>query len=57
MAATVPPHCSKCCPVVPRKPQPPPHVPVAAWVEFALLMLALAAGCALILWIGDSLFP
>ncbi|WP_199896593.1 MULTISPECIES: hypothetical protein [Streptomyces] len=56
MAVSVPPHCSKCCPVVPARPVPPPRVPVAAWVEFALLMVALAAACALLLWLGDTLF-
>lgn len=55
MAATVP-HCSKCCPVKPPKPAAPEPVPASVWMMFVLVGVALAAGCALILWVADALF-
>ncbi|WP_223734352.1 hypothetical protein [Streptomyces purpurogeneiscleroticus] len=56
MAVLAPPHCSKCCPVVPPKPVVPPRLPGSVWVGFILCAAALIGGWALVMWLFSSLF-
>ncbi|MFI8998789.1 hypothetical protein [Streptomyces sp. NPDC053542] len=56
MAVLAPPHCSKCCPVVPPRPVIPPRLPPSVWVGFILVAAAVIGGWALMMWLFSSLF-